>query len=266
MKILIIGGGNMGRTFAESFIANHTVKKSDLYILEHYEEKTNHFRILGFQNVFFKPDGFIREMDLIILAIKPQDRVALFPAIAPYIKQDQIILSIMAGVTIKSIIAALPTTKVIRAMPNLPAQIGMGMSGFTSDVSVSKDELFAVQNLLNTTGKSIYFDDESKLDAVTAISGSGPAYVYYFMDAMINTAQELGFTQTQAELLVEQTVMGAIHLLSHHTFTCKEWIAKVASKGGTTEAAINTFDQAKLDLAINEGLKSAYKRAVDLGN
>ena len=265
MRILIIGGGNMGKTYADSFIANHAIQKDDLYILEHFEEKVNYFKSIGFKNVFFRPDEYIKEMDLIILAIKPQDTQALFPKIAPYVSENQTVLSIMAGVKIGTIKAGLPTKKIVRAMPNLPAQIGMGMTGFTSADEVSKEEIFNIQNLLNTTGKSLYFDNENKLDAVTAISGSGPAYVFYFMDSMINTAMEMGFTKVQAELLVEQTFMGAINLLNIHNISCKDWIAKVASKGGTTEAALVQFEEKQLSQDISAGLKAAHQRAIELG-
>jgi len=160
---------------------------------------------------------------------------------------------------------ALPTTRIIRAMPNLPAQVGMGMTGFTADASVSRKELFSVQNLLNTTGKSLYFDDESLLDGVTAISGSGPAYVYYFMQSMIDSAIQMGFSPTEAETLVEQTFLGAVHLISKNNFTCREWIGKVASKGGTTEAAIHSFESAHVADQIQNGLQEALKRATELG-
>jgi pyrroline-5-carboxylate reductase len=265
MKILIIGGGNMGKTFVESFVAHHTILPENLYILEHFEEKAAEFRSKGFHNCFTRPGDYIREVELIILAIKPQDREALYAALLPFVSEQQLVLTIMAGVTIQSIKEALPTTRILRAMPNLPAQIGMGMSGFTADPSVSKEELVAVQNLLNTTGKSIYFEEEAMLDAVTAISGSGPAYVYYFMDAMITTAIGMGFSQPQAELLVEQTFMGAVHLLNINSISCKEWISRVSSRGGTTEAAINCFTQSHLDNSIAEGLKKAHERAIALG-
>ncbi len=265
MKILIIGGGNMGKTYADSFIANHAIQKDDLYILEHFEEKVTYFKSIGFKNVFHQPADYIKEIDLIILAIKPQDIQALFPIIRNYISENQTILSIMAGVKMSTIRQGLPTKKIVRAMPNLPAQIGMGMTGFTSAEEVSKEEVFNIQNLLNTTGKSLYFDDESKLDAVTAISGSGPAYVFYFMDAMINTATQMGFTKVQAEMLVEQTFVGAVNLLNINTISCKEWISRVASKGGTTEAALLKFGEANLAEDIQVGLQAALQRAVELG-
>lgn len=266
MKILIVGGGNMGRTYAESFIANHSVARQDLYILEHMEDKIPYFLSLGFEKIFVEPGPYIQDVDLIILAVKPQDTDSLFPHLAEHIKSTQIILTIMAGVPVSKIAQALPTQKIIRAMPNLPAQVGMGMTGFTAHPSVSRNELFSVQNLLNTTGKSLYFDNEDLLNSVTAISGSGPAYVYYFMQSMIESAQEMGFSITESETLVEQTFLGAIHLLSNNNFTCKEWINKVASRGGTTEAALESFSENKLENHIKLGLKKALQRAIELGS
>ncbi len=266
MKILIIGGGNMGKTYADSFTANQTITKENLYILNHSQEKADYFKMQGFQNSFIAVGDYISEMNLIILAIKPQDAKVFYPILLPFLKEKQLLLSIMAGVTMKGIEENLPLVRVVRAMPNLPTQIGMGITGFTAAAQVTREELFMIQNLLNTTGKSIYFEDENKLDAVTAISGSGPAYVYYFMESMISTAKDMGFSAAEAELLVEQTFMGAVHLKNIHQLSCAEWIAKVASKGGTTEAALKTFAQFEVKGNIGKGLNNALKRAKELGN
>lgn len=255
----------MGRTYAESFIANHTVARQNLYILEHMAEKVPYFRGLGFESVFVEPGAYVGEMDLIILAVKPQDTRELFEGLAPFMKANQLILSIMAGVTIASLSAVLPTSKIIRAMPNLPAQVGMGMTGFTAHESVTRSELFSVQNLLNTTGKSLYFDQEDLLNGVTAVSGSGPAYVYYFMQSMIDAATEMGFSSSEAETLVEQTFMGAIHLLNNNNYSCREWISRVASKGGTTEAALRNFSENTVSDSISRGLHHALLRSRELG-
>lgn len=255
----------MGRTYAESFIANHSVARQDLYILEHMEDKIPYFLSLGFEKIFVEPGTYIGEVDLIILAVKPQDINGLFESLAAYVRSDQLILTIMAGVPISKIRESLPTEKIIRAMPNLPAQVGMGMTGFTAHPSVTRNELFSVQNLLNTTGKSLYFDQEELLNGVTAISGSGPAYVYFFMQSMIESAQAMGFSITEAETLVEQTFLGAIHLLNNNNFTCREWINKVASRGGTTEAALQGWEINHLNSKISEGLQLALKRSQELG-
>lgn len=256
----------MGRTYAESFIANHTVARRDLFILEKAEDKKPYFHQLGFESVFGEPGDFIGEMNLIILAVKPQDIRDLFQKISSFMKEGQLVLSIMAGVKISTICKQLPTTRVIRAMPNLPAQVGMGMTGFTADPTVSRADLFSVQNLLNTTGKSLYFENENMLDAVTAISGSGPAYVYFFMKSMIEAAGKMGFSDAEAETLVEQTFLGAIHLLNNNGYSCSEWIDRVASKGGTTEAALRSFQDSHLKPAIEKGLMEALKRSIELGS
>ena len=123
----------------------------------------------------------------------------------------------------------------------------------------------AVQNLLNTTGKTIYVEKEEAIDAATAISGSGPAYVFYFMRAMMQSAREMGFSESESELLVSQTFRGAVELHNKSNFSCNEWIQKVASRGGTTEAALLRFNNDDIHQNIQEGTKAALDRAVELG-
>lgn len=266
MKVVIIGGGNMGSTFAESFLAAHIIRPHDLTIVESNAERiawlTQRFRATTIAD---QPDEFLRECDLVVLAVKPQDSGNLYKTLKAYLDNSKLVLSIMAGVKLGSIQENLNLTKVVRSMPNLPAQVGMGMTAFTASPEVSRNELIAVQNLLSTTGRAIYFDNEAMLDAATAVSGSGPAYVFYFMEAMINAAMRLGFNESQAELLVWQTFMGAMHLHNKNNLSCSEWIQRVASKGGTTEAAVKVFQQHTLQNAIEEGIVAAFKRAVELG-
>ncbi len=265
MKILIVGAGNMGTTYAESFLLSHSITKDDLLILEKTSEKADFLKEKGYKNVISEPSEKVSKVTLIILAVKPQDTKALFRTLREYILPSQTVLSIMAGVKIETLKDSLGTSKIVRAMPNLPSQIGMGMTGFTADQSVTRDELFFVQNLLNTTGKSLYFSEEEKIDAVTAISGSGPAYIYFFMESMIKEGQKMGFSHSEAELLVTQTFMGAVHLENKSNHSCQEWIQRVSSKGGTTEAALNVFSEQKLSDKIGKGLEAAKRRAEKLG-
>ena len=150
-------------------------------------------------------------------------------------------------------------------MPNLPAQIGLGMTAFTSSDQVTRIELVTVQNLLNTTGKTVYVEEESAIDAATAISGSGPAYVWFFMNAMTKAAGKMGFSTSEAELLVSQTFRGAIDLYNKSDLSFTEWIARVSSKGGTTEAAMKTFLANEVEKQIIGGADAALQRAVELG-
>lgn len=265
MRVLIIGSGNMGKTYARSFLASRFIAERDLFILDKKKENSASLAEIPSGNIFQIADDFIRKADIIILAVKPQDFTSLSAEIREYIRPDQLLLSIMAGIKISTISNALNAQKVVRCMPNLPAQIGMSMTVFTSSADIDKKELFIIQNLINTTGKSVYVEAEEMIDAATAISGSGPAYVYYFMEAMIQSAVNMGFSLSQAELLVNQTFMGAVHLHNQSEFTCGEWIEKVASKGGTTEAALKVFDDQKVAVNINLALNAALQRAGELG-
>ena len=266
MKILIIGGGNMGLTYAQSIIRSHISSKDDMMILEKNEEKAALLAKKGIGTVYSDGQKCLSVADLIILAVKPQDTSALFSSLKPLVDPQQVFMSIMAGVKIETICEELGITKVIRAMPNLPSQIGYGMTGFTASESVTRIELAMVQNLINTTGKSLYVNDEDKIDAVTAISGSGPAYVFYFMDALMKAAKKMGFSSSESELLVGQTFKGAVDLVLKSEDNCDTWISRVASRGGTTEAALNSFLENKVHEDIRQAAKAAYNRAVELGN
>ncbi len=265
MKILIIGGGNMGLTYAKSLIRAHLTTETDLMILERSEEKAAELSTQRVGTIYREAADCLPLADLVILAVKPQDSGALFASLRPSVHPQQVFLSIMAGVRIDTIQRALGVTKVIRAMPNLPAQIGMGMTAFTAAEEVTRIELVLVQNLLNTTGKAIYVEQESAIDATTAISGSGPAYVFYFMDAMIEAARRMGFREPEAELLVAQTFRGAVELYAKNDLSCAEWIQRVSSRGGTTEAAVETFRRTSVFEDIISGADAALQRARELG-
>lgn len=265
MKVLIVGGGNMGTTFAQGFLAAHIIRPKDLIILENNPERAALLAQNNLGTVKSTAGDYIKIIDLIVLAVKPQDSDSLYKLIQPYITPEKMILSIMAGVKLETIVTNLNTAKVIRAMPNLPAKVGSGMTAFTATEEVTRKELIAVQNLLSTTGRAIYFDEEAMIDASTALSGSGPAYVFFFMNAMIQTAMKLGFSESQAELLVWQTFTGSMSLHNKNDLTCQQWIDRVSSKGGTTEAAIKVFKQYDVAKGIEEGIFAAFNRAEELG-
>jgi pyrroline-5-carboxylate reductase len=266
MKILIIGGGNMGMTYAQSLLRAHLVSEEGLMILERSPAKAEELRKRGIGTVYDNAESCLTGADLIILAVKPQDAPALFAKLQPLVDPQQLFLSIMAGITIRQITEELRADKVIRAMPNLPAQIGMGMTAYTASEAVTRIELVMVQNLLNTTGKAIYVGDEELINATTAISGSGPAYVFYFMNALMEAARRMGFDSAQSELLVSQTFRGAVELFNKSDHSCEEWIRRVSSRGGTTEAAMKTFEETTVFEDIVSGAQAALARAQALGN
>jgi len=264
MKILIVGGGNMGLTYAKSLLNAHIVNEQNLMLLEKSNEKAEKIKSLQVGTVFGEPDNYIKEADLIILAVKPQDSTILFSKLRAFIDHQQVILSIMAGIPIAKISEALGSQKIIRAMPNLPAQVGSGMTVYTSSEDVTRIELVMVQNILNSTGKTIYVDKEQLIDASTAISGSGPAYVFFYIQSLIDSAQTLGFSKSEAELLAYNTFKGTIDLFNKHNYSCEEWISKVASRGGTTEAALNSFTANEVKTKLGEAYNAAFLRAREL--
>lgn len=266
MKVVIIGFGNMGKTYANSFISSRFIKQSDIYALvkETKEIQTN--ELLPAENFISEPTATLSDFDIIILSVKPQDFKTVASEIKPFLKETQLIFSVMAGVTLDTISADLNCSKIVRSMPNIPTQIGQGMTVFTASSSVDRKELFIIQNLINTTGKSVYVEDENLINAATAISGSGPAYVFYFMQSMIDAAVQLGFNESEAELLVNQTFRGSVSIQNSANLSNTEWIKRVASKGGTTESALTVFKKNTLSNTIVDGILAANKRAEELGS
>ena len=265
MKTLIIGYGNMGQTYANSFVSSRFIAPTDIFVLTRSTIGDKNKFTIDDSNFHSKPTDSLFEVDIIILAVKPQDFNALASEIGSYIHNEHLIVSVMAGITIESIQEKLGCSKIIRSMPNIPTQIGLGMTVFTASSQVDRKELFIIQNLINTTGKSIYIDKEEMLNATTAVSGSGPAYVFYFMNAMIQAAMHLGFSKSEAEFLVNQTFIGAVQLQNRSDFSHEQWIDKVASKKGTTEAALLIFDDRELNKIIEKGIFEANSRAEALG-
>ena len=265
MKILIIGGGNMGQSFAKSFINNFITDAANFAVLEKDVKKYSALESIGIKNIFKIPDTRIAEADLVVLAVKPQAFSDLADEIRPFVNNEQVFLSIMAGVSIQSIQSLLQVEKVIRAMPNIAAQIGEGMSVFTSSDAITRIELVTVQNLLESTGKNLYVSGEDLIDAGTAVSGSGPAYVLYFMEAIMQAAIKLGFTKPQAEMLTGQTFKGIIEFFQNSKDDYQTLIHKISSKGGTTEAALQYLDSKGTQEIIKQAVFNAYQRAVQLG-
>jgi pyrroline-5-carboxylate reductase len=266
MKIAIIGGGNMGITYAKAFVQSNIVKKEDLLIVEKHNEKREELKKEG---VGVLQNGISKELsayDIIILAVKPQDFKAVAPELTKVLQSNQLILSIMAGIKIENIQNSLNHKTVLRAMPNTPAQLGFGITAFSAPKDTSMEQISTVDTLLETTGKCIFMKDENSLDAVTAISGSGPAYFYYFVKHMIEAGKQMGIEEPVASMLVKQTMLGSFQILNNSKLSIDDMIKAVASKGGTTEAALNKFETTSVGSNIIEALRAAEKRAKELSN
>lgn len=264
MNILVIGGGNMGKTLAQSILQSNIVTTKELFIFEKDEEKVIELNNEQLGTAFSTINEHFEQADLYILAVKPQDAAQLYPSLAPYMNSNKMILSIMAGIKMYDIKRGTGATKVIRAMPNLPSQVGKGTTGYIVSKDLNEQDKNIIHTILSSIGIALEVKEEDKIDAITAVSGSGPAYVYYFMDAMIQAAIQLGFDKDEAMRLVTQTFEGSIQLLKDNDLSCQEWIQRVSSKGGTTEAALSVFDQSNVKNLIGKGVLRAENRSKEL--
>lgn len=255
----------MGQTYANSFVNSGFVSPQDIFVLSRNEVQKKKQYSIPKENYTVTATKELFDVDIIILAVKPQDFNALSYQIKTFLTVEHLVLSVMAGISIERIQKELNVEKVVRSMPNIPTQIGQGITVFSASQATDRKELFIIQNLINTTGKSLYVSNEKMLNPATAISGSGPAYVYFFMNAMIKAAENLGFSNSEAIFLVNNTFLGAVQLQNRSNLGHEDWIAKVTSKGGTTEAALNVFDNFKVFESIINGIESANSRAEELG-
>jgi pyrroline-5-carboxylate reductase len=264
MKITIVGCGNMGLVYARAFIRYNIVKGEDLLLVEKSESRKEELKQLQIGEVVTPSDRKVSETDILILAVKPQDFKELAPILKQTLNKKAIVLSIMAGIRISLLEQLLDHTHIVRAMPNSPVEIGMGITGFSASKHLDMDQVRKVENLLSTTGRTVFFEKEEMLDAVTALSGSGPAYFFYIIKAMIEAGREMGMDEAVAGILVKQTMLGAFHLVNNANKSLDELIRTVASKGGTTEAAFSVFRTHEVGEHISEGIKAAEKRAREL--
>lgn len=204
---------------------------------------------------------------VVFLCIKPQD----FYKLAPFTTEDSrhlIIISIMAGVRTENIRKIFPGAKVVRTMPNLPIQIGEGVIGwYLKKSEFSSPEYALLEKLFSVFGLSVPLTDEGMLDALTAVAGSGPAYVFLFANALIRSAQSLGFDRETAGRIVSQTIQGSLaYALTQKESDFSELIQRVQSKGGTTEAALSTLGTEHFYAEWKQAIREAYRRAEEISS
>jgi pyrroline-5-carboxylate reductase len=264
MKIAIVGCGNMGMAFARSFVQYDLVKKENLLLIEKSELRADMLREEKSGIVVDTISAQVGTYDIVVLSVKPQDFDAISTELAKFIRPEQTVLSIMAGIRIERIQKALNHDLVVRAMPNTPAMLGMGITGFTAVPTISFAKLLKIENLIAATGRSVYIENEDMIDAVTALSGSGPAYFYYVVKQMVDAGKKMGFEESVALQLVKQTMLGAYHLINNAEQNLDELIAAVASKGGTTEAALAGFENSGVANGLINGILAAENRAKEL--
>lgn len=266
MKVLVIGGGNMGLTYSEGMASSELLNRRKLMIHDLSAETIVRLKENPEFDVREKLEDCLPQADIIFIAVKPYHSEALFENMKGMVNDQQVFVSLMAGVKIDFIKDNLNVKKVVRTMPNLPAKVGKGVTSFTESEAVSRVELLMVRNLLDTTGESIHVETEEFIDKSTGISGSGPAYVFYFMQSMLEAAKKMGFSDNDSKVLVSTTFEGAVKLFNESDLTPETWMNRVASKGGTTRAALDSMEDNNVEELIKDAAYAAFNRAVELGN
>lgn len=258
-----IGGGNMaGALIGGLRKSGHPADA--IRVVEPWDEQRSRLADQFGVAAVPAPDASIADATLIVWAVKPQ---SFGDAAAACVRlgAQALHLSVMAGIRSDAIVRAMGTERVVRAMPNTPALIGQGIAGLYARPAVSAAERAEVERLLAPTGQTLWVEREDDLDAVTALSGSGPAYVFYFIEAMTEAAREMGLTEAQGRALAMQTFAGATALAQQSSEPPSVLRERVTSKGGTTFAALESMREAGVRESIVQAVLAAQRRAAELG-
>jgi pyrroline-5-carboxylate reductase len=260
-RIAVLGAGVMGETLLAAILrSGHAA--GDVVISEKREDRAAELRERYAVQVTGNAEA-VADADIVLIVVKPQDVPALLAEIAPALRDGATVVSLAAGTKVSTLEAALPGAVVVRAMPNTPALVGEGMFGVSPGSACSDDQLAAVTSLLEAGGKVVVVD-EAQQDAVTAVSGSGPAYVFYLAEAMIAGGIEAGLDEATARILAVQTLIGSAKLLAESDDTAEELRRRVTSPNGTTAAAIQAFDDRGVKDALIAGVLAAAARSAEL--
>jgi pyrroline-5-carboxylate reductase len=254
----IIGGGNMGEALVKGLYTNHRV-----HLCEMHAPRVKYLKA-KYKGIVLGGLEVVEAASVIVFAVKPQDMEVLLKQIPG--DQNKLFISIAAGLTTKFFEKHLGDhVRVIRAMPNMPALIGEGITGICAGSHAKSTDLKLAQSILGAIGQTVVVK-ESMIDAITAVSGSGPAYVFLFVEQWMSAAVSLGFSPEEAKQLVYKTLLGSAHLLEKSELDASTLRFKVTSKGGTTQAAMDIFLKGKFDKLMKDALTAAKKRAKELAN
>jgi pyrroline-5-carboxylate reductase len=264
IEIAFIGGGNMATAIIGGLLRQGRVPASILVIDPVAEQRARLTATLGVQAAE-GPCEALSSAGTVVWAVKPQQFKDAASACLPLTTQA-LHYSVMAGLRTDDMARLLGTPRIVRAMPNTPALVGQGITGLFARAEVSAAEREAIGRMVEPTGQALWVQREADLDAVTALSGSGPAYVFYFIEAMVQAAQDMGLSAEQGRLLALATFGGATTLASQSTDAPSVLRERVTSKGGTTYAALTSMEAAGVKAAFVAAMRAAQKRAGELGD
>jgi len=262
MNIAFLGGGNMATALIGGLIAKGSDARS-ISVVELSPAARERLAARYPVHISTAPDAGLQRAEVLVLAVKPQDAKAALASVAV---DKQLVISIAAGLTLEALSRWLGGhRRLVRCMPNTPALIGAGISALYAFPEVSEKEKKTAEVILSAAGEFVWVDEERLLDPVTAVSGSGPAYVFWFIEQLAASAEKLGLPADVSRKLALQTVLGAAKLAASSSEPLATLRKNVTSKGGTTEAALKVFDEEKLAERFARAVEAASRRATELG-
>lgn len=265
LRIAFIGGGNMASAIVGGLL-KQGLQASQITLVEPYAPQRDKLAVqFGSATVIEAPGAALAGCHVVVWAVKPQTFKDAALAVAPHV-QGALHLSVAAGIRSDSMATWLGTERIVRAMPNTPALVGLGMTGLVARAAVSEADRAQVEHIVATTGDFVWLPKESDLDAVTALSGSGPAYVFYYLEAMRAAGVEMGLDAATAQRLAIGTFVGASALARDSDEPPEVLRERVTSKGGTTYAALTTMEAEGMKAAFIKALHAARQRATELGD
>jgi pyrroline-5-carboxylate reductase len=260
-NICFIGGGNMAQALIGGLISRGL--PATRITVSDPVEKVRALLAEKEINVTGDNSAAIQDADIVVLAVKPQVLAQVLQPLKGLVN-NKLIISIVAGAEIATLSALLGTERIVRVMPNTPALVQTGAHGLYANVSVETSDRELSSQVLASTGLTIWVDSEAQIDAVTAVSGSGPAYFFYMMESMIRAGKNLGLDEKVATALTLQTALGAAQMAITSSNTPAELRKNVTSPNGTTQAALEVFDRAQISQNIQAALAAAQKRSQEL--
>ena len=260
--IAFVGGGNMASAIIGGLLRQGRAPQSIL-VVDPGEAQRERLAAQGLQTAA-APSEALRAAELVVWAVKPQQFKDAAASVSTWTAQA-LHYSVMAGLRTDDMARLLGTPRIVRAMPNTPALVGQGMTGVYARPEVTAEEKAAIAKMIEPTGQHVWVEREAALDAVTALSGSGPAYVFYFIEAMVQAAEDMGLNAEQGRQLALATFAGATSLAAQSGDSPATLRERVTSKGGTTYAALTSMEAAGVKAKFEEALFAAQKRAEELG-
>jgi pyrroline-5-carboxylate reductase len=265
LKIAIIGPGVMAEAIIAGMLRNNVTTAGQIIAsgpeLDRGEELKTRYGVVPYSD----NNEAVKNVDVVILSVKPQLIGQVLVGLRGSVPADAVVISIVAGATMGSINQGLRHDSIVRVMPNTPAQIGKGISVWTATEEVTDSQKELAQSILKALGQEIYVDEERYLDMATALSGSGPAYVFLFLESMIDAGVHLGFSRRISEQLVLQTVRGSADYYADKKYHPAQLRNEVTSPGGTSAEALYYLEKAGFRTAISRAIWAAYERSQELG-